>query len=195
MGKAAQWFRGLLGLKKPDSCSPTPAAQKPPKEKRRWSFVKSYKEKDQHQTIKHRDKTEATTRTSYGQVAVQAPEHEDGVVDPNKHAMAVAAATAAVAEAAQAAAQAAAAVVRLTSSGRCTSNTATYAGGSLVGARVEWAAMKIQAAFRGCLVGVPFPLSFACYSVILFSLAKCLFFLYNWPLISIKLRGYQSGSR
>lgn len=151
MGKAAQWFRGLLGLKKPDSCSPTPAAQKPPKEKRRWSFVKSYKEKDQHQTIRHRDETEATTRTSYGQVAVQAPEHEDGVVDPNKHAMAVATATAAVAEAAQAAAQAAAAVVRLTSSGRCTSNTATYAGGSVVGARVEWAAMKIQAAFRGCL--------------------------------------------
>lgn len=38
MGKASKWFRGLLGLKRPDSPSP--------KEKRRWTFVKSYREKD-----------------------------------------------------------------------------------------------------------------------------------------------------
>ncbi|CAL0330940.1 unnamed protein product [Lupinus luteus] len=61
---------------------------------------------------------------------------------PNNHAVAVAAATAAVAEAAVAAAQAAAAVVRLTSSSR--------SAGS-IGIREEWAAVKIQSAFRGCL--------------------------------------------
>ncbi|OIV93929.1 hypothetical protein TanjilG_05632 [Lupinus angustifolius] len=60
----------------------------------------------------------------------------------NNHAVAVAAATAAVAEAAVAAAQAAAAVVRLTSSSRCTGS---------IGIREEWAAVKIQSAFRGCL--------------------------------------------
>jgi hypothetical protein len=74
----------------------------------------------------------------------------------NKHAIAVAAATAAAAEAAVAAAHAAAAVVRLTSSGRCATNTAAYVSSSLsqslLGAREEWAALKIQAAFRGCLV-------------------------------------------
>lgn len=79
-------------------------------------------------------------------------------MDPSKHAIAVAAATAAMAEAAQAAAQAAAAVVRLTSSGRCASNsTSAYGGGSLTGARKDqWAAVKIQAAFRGCLVSSRF---------------------------------------
>lgn len=64
-----------------------------------------------------------------------------GDIDPNKHAIAVAAATAAVAEAALAAAQAAAEVVRLTSGGR---------RGYI---RVEeLAAVKIQSAFRGYLV-------------------------------------------
>ncbi|KAE9607731.1 hypothetical protein Lal_00014128 [Lupinus albus] len=61
---------------------------------------------------------------------------------PNNPAVAVAAATAAVAEAAVAAAQAAAAVVRLTSSSRCAGS---------IGIREEWAAVKIQSAFRGCL--------------------------------------------
>ncbi|KAF5478319.1 hypothetical protein F2P56_004886 [Juglans regia] len=169
MGKAAQWFRGFLGLKKQDPTSSTSTAPKPSKEKRRWSFVKSYREKDQrHYATKHGYETTTPapapapvpvpvpvpaatttmTRKSYKQMAVHL---EEGVVDPSKHAIAVAAATAAVAEAAQAAAQAAAAVVRLTSSGRCASNTAAYASGSLVGAREELAAVKIQAAFRGCL--------------------------------------------
>lgn len=147
MGKASKWFRGLLGLnKKTDSHSQTP---KPPKEKRRWSFVKSYREKDHHhhQQTKHNN-DQTTTKaeaTSYGKVS--AAEHEE---DANKHAIAVAAATAAAAEAAVAAAHAAAAVVRLTSSGRCDTNTAVaYVSG---GVREEWAALKIQAAFRGSLV-------------------------------------------
>lgn len=152
MGKASQWFRGLIGLKKPDARSTASTAPaKPPKEKRRWSFVKSYKEKDHHPT-KHTHETATMTTTSYG--------HEVGVVgDPTKHAMAVAAATAAVAEAAHAAAQAAAAVVRLTSSGRCAGHPAAHVSGSLVvAAREEWAALRIQSAYRGCLVASLIPL-------------------------------------
>jgi len=123
MGKASKWFRGLLGLKKTER-STSPA--KPPKEKRRWSFVKSNTEKDNN--------TAATCP----------PQGNDG----SKHAMAVAAATAAVAEAAVAAAEAAAVVVRLTSSsGRCTDVGPTRI-------RQHWAAVKIQAAFRGCLVRI-----------------------------------------
>ena len=144
MGKASKWFRGLLGLnKKTDSHSQTP---KPPKEKRRWSFVKSYREKGHHQTKHNNDQTTTKAEaTSYGKVS--ASEHEE---DANKHAIAVAAATAAAAEAAVAAAHAAAAVVRLTSSGRCATNTAVaYVSG---GVPEEWAALKIQAAFRGSLV-------------------------------------------
>ncbi|KAF3954083.1 hypothetical protein CMV_020527 [Castanea mollissima] len=145
MGKASKWFRGLLGLnKKTDSHSQTP---KPPKEKRRWSFVKSYREKDHHHHQTKHNNDQTTTKaeaTSYGKVS--ASEHEE---DANKHAIAVAAATAAAAEAAVAAAHAAAAVVRLTSSGRCATNTAVaYVSG---GVREEWAALKIQAAFRGSL--------------------------------------------
>ena len=148
MGKASKWFRGLLGLnKKTNSHSQTPTTPKPPKEKRRWSFVKSYREKDHHHQTKHNN-DQTTTKaeaTSYGKVS--ASEHEE---DANKHAIAVAAATAAAAEAAVAAAPAAAAVVRLTSSGRCATNTAVaYVSG---GVHEEWAALKIQAAFRGSLV-------------------------------------------
>ncbi|KAK7251265.1 hypothetical protein RIF29_34307 [Crotalaria pallida] len=132
MGKASKWFRGLLGLKKPESLSSSASPSKP---KRRWSFLKttttsSYTQNDNNLHLLHHVGPTSTT-----------PEHHP--LDPNKHAVAVAAATAAVAEAAVAAAQAAAAVVRLTSSGR------SAAGG--VGVREEWAAVKIQAAFRGCL--------------------------------------------
>ncbi|KAL6182137.1 hypothetical protein ACLB2K_043560 [Fragaria x ananassa] len=137
MGKASRWFRSVLGLKKPDKPpTTTSSSPKPPPTKRRWSFVKSYREKD------HRNDTTTDQQSS-----------TNDVVDPNKHAIAVAAATAAVAEAAVAAAQAAAAVVRLTSSGRCpnnSNNNNNVAGGS-IGIREEWAAVRIQAAFRGCL--------------------------------------------
>ncbi|XP_012567389.1 protein IQ-DOMAIN 22 isoform X2 [Cicer arietinum] len=106
MGKASRWFRGLLGLKKSEHDQYV-SPQKPPKEKRRWSFVKSYREQ-QH-------------------------------VDNTKQAITVAAATAAAAEAAVAAAQAAADVVRFNSSN------------GIIRIREQWAAVKIQAAFRGCL--------------------------------------------
>ncbi|MBA0851314.1 hypothetical protein Goshw_017442, partial [Gossypium schwendimanii] len=60
----------------------------------------------------------------------------------NKHVVAVAAATAAAADAAMAAAQVAVAVVRLTSNARAS---------FLAGGKEKWAAVKIQAAFRGYL--------------------------------------------
>ncbi|XP_020585656.1 protein IQ-DOMAIN 1-like [Phalaenopsis equestris] len=66
--------------------------------------------------------------------------------EQGKRAIAVAAATAAAAEAAVAAAQAAAAVVRLTSSGRSVGLSSSG------GLKMEvWAAIKIQATFRGYL--------------------------------------------
>ncbi|KHG04847.1 Protein IQ-DOMAIN 31 -like protein [Gossypium arboreum] len=40
MDKASKWFRSILGLKRRDS------HKQPPSSKRRWSFVKSYREKD-----------------------------------------------------------------------------------------------------------------------------------------------------
>ncbi|PKI41411.1 hypothetical protein CRG98_038183 [Punica granatum] len=141
MGKASRWFRGLLGLKKSDSPSPPPKHPPPPhphphREKRRWSFVKS-----------HRDRDSQSHRSNYRDRELEPPaQHHPDAVDPERHAIAVAAATAAVAEAAVAAAQAAAAVVRLTSSGRC---SAPYGGGA--GDREVWAALKIQSAFRGYL--------------------------------------------
>ncbi|TKY70915.1 IQ-DOMAIN 14 [Spatholobus suberectus] len=122
MGKASKWFRGLLGLKRPDS--PSATAPKPPKEKRRWSFVKSYREKD-NTTVEHH------APPTYGD---RSSGHVEGA-EPD-----IAAATAAVA-----AAHAAAAVAFLACSGRCAATTA----GDVI--REEWAAIKIQAAFRGSL--------------------------------------------
>uniref|UniRef100_A0A5B7AIS8 DUF4005 domain-containing protein n=1 Tax=Davidia involucrata TaxID=16924 RepID=A0A5B7AIS8_DAVIN len=158
MGKASRWFRGLLGIKKEESPSQSQSAaattktsSEPKPAKKRWSFVKSYREKDR--TEKH---TDDHRRGSYGDVLSQPSGGyaDNGEADPNKHAIAVAAATAAVAEAAVAAAQAAAAVVRLTSSGRSTGtagNTAAYVSSASCGIREEWAAVKIQSHFRAYL--------------------------------------------
>ncbi|KAB5564468.1 hypothetical protein DKX38_004522 [Salix brachista] len=141
MGKASKWFRAVFGLKKPDPPLDCPQITRS-KEKRRWSFVKSHREKEQQHHQQHQQETEAVKAgVLYGQ------EFEE---DPNKHAIAVAAATAAVAEAAVAAAQAAAEVVRLTSSGRCARNSVAYTSGS-PGLREDFAAVKIGAAFRGYL--------------------------------------------
>ena len=149
MGKASKWFRGLLGLKKTDSPAPTPApapARLDKSVKRRWSFVRSYREKD------HTRHANDRRGALYGEPHPPSA-YADGV-DPNKHAIAVAAATAAVAEAAVAAAQAAAAVVRLTSSGRSAAPSAYVSAG--FSAREEWAVIKIQSLFRGYLVGTLF---------------------------------------
>ncbi|KAK7366788.1 hypothetical protein VNO80_08785 [Phaseolus coccineus] len=102
MGKASKWFRGLLGFKRQDS--PSTTAPKPPKEKRRWSLVKSYREKD-HSAVDHH-----APPTSGG--------HSSGHVesaDPNLASL----------------------------------TAVTVVGGV---SREEWAAVKIQAAFRGSLL-------------------------------------------
>ncbi|KAJ0105967.1 hypothetical protein Patl1_18692 [Pistacia atlantica] len=98
MGKASKWFRTILGLKKSD-----PSSSSSSKDKRRWSFVKSYREKHYHNNA-----TSAKHNSLYAQELplTDATPSSEGQ-DANKHAIAVAAATAAVAEAAVAAAQAA----------------------------------------------------------------------------------------
>lgn len=105
MGKASRWFRGLLGLKKTEHGSSS-SDQKPPKEKRRWSFVKSYREEQQHSS-------HVTFPTEH--------------VQNNRQAIAVAAAE----------------VVRF-----------NYSSNGIVRIREQWAAVKIQAAFRGSLVRI-----------------------------------------
>ncbi|GJN02016.1 hypothetical protein PR202_ga19327 [Eleusine coracana subsp. coracana] len=133
MGWAPRWLRGLLGKKAGEP--------KSAKEKKRWGFGKSFREKSPAPPAARPptpplQRPSATPRRGYA-----APE-DDADDEQSKRAIAVAAATAAVAEAAVAAAQAAAAVVRLTSSGRCAPAAAK---------REEWAAVRIQAAFRGYL--------------------------------------------
>ncbi|PWZ44961.1 hypothetical protein Zm00014a_022398 [Zea mays] len=137
MGWAPRWLRGLLG-----GGGRKAADTRPVKEKKRWGFGKSFREKPpapvpaRPPTPTPPSHPAATPRRGYA----AADEAGD---EQSKRAIAVAAATAAVAEAAVAAAQAAAAVVRLTSSGRCAPPAAAK--------REQWAAVRIQAAFRGYL--------------------------------------------
>uniref|UniRef100_A0A1D1YV22 Protein IQ-DOMAIN 32 n=1 Tax=Anthurium amnicola TaxID=1678845 RepID=A0A1D1YV22_9ARAE len=163
MGKAARWLRGLLpGGKKPAVAGGDP---KPTKERRRWGFARSFRDVDPHGSgvvavdevrkgASYREGAQrsyassvASSRAAAAASSSRAPARVAGDEDEqNKRAIAVAAATAAVAEAAVAAAQAAAAVVRLTSSGRCPSLYGATARRSEV-----WAAVRIQATFRGYL--------------------------------------------
>ncbi|CAL1401145.1 unnamed protein product [Linum trigynum] len=133
MGKASRWFRSVFGLKKPSQHSLT-QPHTTPKEKRRWSFVVS-----RRNTVAEND---------------HGGEEEE---DPNERAIAVATAT----EAALAAVHSAAEVVRLTGSGGSGGegsavvgsgggSSSAYVTGGL-GLREDFAALKIQAAFRGYL--------------------------------------------
>ncbi|GMH22725.1 hypothetical protein Nepgr_024568 [Nepenthes gracilis] len=154
MGRAAKWFKGLLGLKRSDPPSTTgPDASKHSKDKRRWSFVKSYKEKSSQQTAAR--SAGVTRQGNFNGSDVRATKTASGNLDGDdayRHAIAVAASTAAVAEAALAAAQAASVVVRLTSGGRCNPAPQFYprcrAG---VPATEASAAVVIQSHFRGYL--------------------------------------------
>ncbi|XP_006358875.1 protein IQ-DOMAIN 14 [Solanum tuberosum] len=167
MGKASKWFRGLLGLKKQDPSSSSNQNPKPTKKK--WSFVKSYREKDSN-FVKGTDKESS----NYGRVVSNSL--QNGAVgcsvDSSNRAIAVAEATAVVAEAAIAAAQAAAAGVKLTNSGRATTTTTNGGAaavtmwngislsssavvgkkkGAAAGNRENWAAVVIQSLFRAYL--------------------------------------------
>ena len=135
MGFLRRLFGG--GKKKhhppPPPGGPDGSGQKPGKEKRSWSFVKHSTRDNKCNNNNRFDSSAAATFTDN--------------LDPNKHAIAVAAATAAVAEAALAAAHAAAEVVRLTSGSGA--STAAQVHRRLA---EEIAAVKIQSAFRGYLV-------------------------------------------
>lgn len=146
MGRAARWFFGLLGGKKPTGGC-LPAENRPIKEKKRWGFVKSFREKEKAQQENQwpppPPPPSEQRKGAYREDRMGLLSEGD---EQGKRAIAVAAATAAAAEAAVAAAQAAAAVVRLTSSGR--SVGLSFSGGLK---REVRAAIKIQATFRGYL--------------------------------------------
>ncbi|GAV84340.1 IQ domain-containing protein/DUF4005 domain-containing protein [Cephalotus follicularis] len=135
MGRATRWLKGLFGIKTNKENSNSGDK----KDKQRCGF--GHSGRDQKGFLCHNPTTippnisaaEATWLRSY---------FNDTEKEQNKHAIAVAAATAAAADAAVAAAQAAVAVVRLTSHGR---------GTMFGGACERWAALKIQAAFKGYL--------------------------------------------
>ncbi|KAG9451676.1 hypothetical protein H6P81_004580 [Aristolochia fimbriata] len=136
MGRMGRWFRGLLGGNKPGS-----------EWKKKWGFAKySFGRRHKGGSGSPVEERRGSSYREGGSSSSSPALIYVDAVDPNKHAIAVAAATAAVAEAAVAAAQAAAAVVRLTSSGRGRSASASTSV-----ADQDWAAVKIQAAFRAYL--------------------------------------------
>ncbi|KAJ4955015.1 hypothetical protein NE237_011798 [Protea cynaroides] len=152
MGKTARWLRGLVGWKKEGTTQSSGEKQVKEKEKKKkWSFVRSFKDRDKYRTPSTPQRVNGGDDARRGSYREESSSYADSydagsVEDQTKHAIAVAAATAAVAEAAVAAAQAAAAVVRLTSSsGRCASSYGN------VGKQEELAAVKIQSSFRGYL--------------------------------------------
>ncbi|CAH1453677.1 unnamed protein product [Lactuca virosa] len=135
MGKTSKFFKSLLGFRTTEA-STTQSSRSEPKQpkpaKRRWSFVKSHKEIPQRRL---RDTSKSFDGASLHHYHRNPTDNED----PNKHAIALAAATAAVVDAAVAAAQAAAEVVRITR------RTTGY------GVREDFAAVKIQSCFRAYL--------------------------------------------
>ncbi|XP_062182587.1 protein IQ-domain 26-like [Phragmites australis] len=150
MGKAARWFRSLLGggkeQGKEQRRATAPGSDAIPAYRKRWSFARS-----------SRDSVHATAADAVarGDAAIaRAAEaawlksmYGGAEREQSKHAIAVAAATAAAADAAVAATQAAVEVVRLTCQGPI------FAGGGAVlnPCGCAGAAVKIQTAFRGFL--------------------------------------------
>ncbi|XP_071723548.1 protein IQ-DOMAIN 22-like [Rutidosis leptorrhynchoides] len=104
MGKASRWFRSLLNLKPKQSTTEKENNNKPT---RRWSFGKSYRQKDTAILTSKQTPISANSATSsntnYYRVDLEVDDEEEN--DQNQRAVAVAAATAAVADAAVAAAQ------------------------------------------------------------------------------------------
>ncbi|GMI71707.1 IQ-domain 22 [Hibiscus trionum] len=138
MGKASKWLRNIFGLKRTD------ASSKPPhKDKRRWSFVKSYREK-RSSAAPAAVSNNSCSSNSYANSSSMCVNHQQQkeyveVVDPNEHVIAAAAAEAAIA------------VARLTSDGAmCACEPVDKLSSS--GSHREIAAVMIQSAFRGYLV-------------------------------------------
>jgi hypothetical protein len=136
MGKAARWFRNILGKKDQSTTKPKQDQQHQPPAKR-WSFGKSSRDSAAAANATAGSNTEIALAAEAAWLRSAA----DREREQSKHAIAVAAATAAAADAAVAAAHAAVAVVRLTSKGR-------FAAAPVL------AAVRIQTAFRGFLVSI-----------------------------------------
>ncbi|OAE25316.1 hypothetical protein AXG93_4620s1300 [Marchantia polymorpha subsp. ruderalis] len=149
MGKKGKWFNAVKKAfrspsKETDKSAPPRESEntelvngdhkKPPKEKRRWSFGK--------QNSQVYGGGGGGGGKEYQPLNDKLTQHEE---QQNQRAIAVAAATSAAADAAVAAAHAAAAVVRLTG----VHGVRHYYYGDE--SREEWAAIRIQTAFRGYL--------------------------------------------
>ncbi|PSS09793.1 Lipovitellin-2 like [Actinidia chinensis var. chinensis] len=122
MGRAARWFRSLLGRKK-ESPQPSPshsaaAPANPPR--RRWSLA---------------------TGSSRGNMLPPTPGNAGGDFDRSQHAIAVVAAAAATV----------ARVTSSGRCNGATVHTAVHDSGDSCGIREDWAAVKIQAHFRAYL--------------------------------------------
>uniref|UniRef100_A0A0A9BQ99 DUF4005 domain-containing protein n=1 Tax=Arundo donax TaxID=35708 RepID=A0A0A9BQ99_ARUDO len=151
MGKAARWFRNILGGKKEQGTKEQRRQQDhPPTNAKRWSFGKSSRDSEEAAAAAA---AAAAANASGGNAAIaraaeaawlRSAAYAETEREQSKHAIAVAVATAAAADAAVAAAQAAVAVVRLTSKARAAPVLAT-AGGRAA------AAIRIQTTFRGFL--------------------------------------------
>ncbi|CAD6272631.1 unnamed protein product [Miscanthus lutarioriparius] len=152
MGKAACWFRSILGKKEQSTTKDHQRRQHqqdqpppPPASAKRWSFGKSSRDSAEAAAAAAAVVSAGAGNSAIARAAEAAwlrsaaCAETDREREQSKHAIAVAAATAAAADAAVAAAQAAVAVVRLTSKGR-----APPPG-------VLAAAVRIQTAFRGFL--------------------------------------------
>ncbi|KAF2552185.1 hypothetical protein F2Q68_00037298 [Brassica cretica] len=170
MRKASRWFRNLFGLNKPDPGYPDPSIVTPSRSfpKRRWSFVKSKREKGNAPPNHHPSPPPLRSSTPPPSYLQSSPSdgrrwkqklvrEDEGDKESDDHEVALAAATSIVAEATVAAASAAAAVVRLTSTANFNSGFNDvvahvsrfdrYRSG-----RDSLAAIKIQSTFRGYLV-------------------------------------------
>ncbi|KAJ7530569.1 hypothetical protein O6H91_14G008500 [Diphasiastrum complanatum] len=158
MAKRVKWFSNIKkaftspGSKTPDNTSTKnsekfetlseetlvyPSRQKISRDTEKWNFTKTAPQG-------FHELSNVSNHTSYNQEKLLI-EAED---EHSRHALAVAMATAAAAEAAVAAAQAAAAVVRLTGGAAAAERRKSFYGGKT---KAEWAAIKIQAAFRSYL--------------------------------------------
>ncbi|KAJ7516956.1 hypothetical protein O6H91_21G006000 [Diphasiastrum complanatum] len=143
MGKFNGWLFRFFGGKKTSksskkNCCSDEGGQdnvRAPKKKGKWSFRGGRSSR-----LRNFDTTEGTSQL--GPTREQRFEIMETEQEQSKYAMAVSAASAAVAEAALAAANAAAAVARLTGNNFSFHSTTS---------REEWAAIKIQTAFRGYL--------------------------------------------
>ncbi|RLM91203.1 uncharacterized protein C2845_PM08G02900 [Panicum miliaceum] len=158
MGKAARWFRSLLGWgggRKEQGKDPQrqASAAPPPADRKRWSFARSSRDSAEAAAAAATAAERAAKGSANAAIARAAEAawlkslYGDTEREQSKRAIAVAAATAAAADAAVAAAQAAVEVVRLTSQGPVFAS-----GGAVLDPRGRaGAAVKIQTAFRGFL--------------------------------------------